>query len=343
MRNFTIYLTALFCLFLTKVFSQETFETRAKSIATNIENITKEEKSALKSEIESVNTELEKGSITKEQADAKKIEFATTRAKNIETRVAQEQDKLNILVKEKVDGKIVENNKTNKHEFTIPVKKDTLASENRLTSQVVFAGGLNNLVTNGSVANSDFAYLKSSFLELGITLKSRLIKDNNFLYLKYGISGMYNKITATDNRYFVENGSQTTLATFPKKLYSTDTHFKNVYVVIPVHLEFDFSKKKIVDGKQILRSQQGFRLGIGGYLGYNTNSKQFLGYYDESGNRVTVREKGNWNVNDWNYGLSTYFGYKDTSLYLKYDLNPLFKNNDVKQNNISLGIRFDFN
>ncbi|MFT6749305.1 MAG: hypothetical protein ACJAQ1_001243, partial [Flavobacterium sp.] len=32
-----------------------------------------------------------------------------------------------------------------------------------------------------------------------------------------------------------------------------------------------------------------------------------------------------------------------TSLYVKYDLNPLFKDNVAKQNNISLGLRFDFN
>jgi hypothetical protein len=30
-------------------------------------------------------------------------------------------------------------------------------------------------------------------------------------------------------------------------------------------------------------------------------------------------------------------------LYLKYDLNPMFKDNAIKQNNISLGVRFDFN
>jgi len=41
--------------------------------------------------------------------------------------------------------------------------------------------------------------------------------------------------------------------------------------------------------------------------------------------------------------LSTYIGYRETSLYLKYDLNPLFQNNAIKQNNISLGVRFDLN
>ena len=65
--------------------------------------------------------------------------------------------------------------------------------------------------------------------------------------------------------------------------------------------------------------------------------------YDLDGHDVTVKEKGGFNTNDFIYGVSTYIGYKATSLYLKYDLNPLFKDNAVKQNNISLGVRFDLN
>jgi hypothetical protein len=37
--------------------------------------------------------------------------------------------------------------------------------------------------------------------------------------------------------------------------------------------------------------------------------------------------------------LTGYLGYKDASLYVKYDLNPLFK--DTETSNISLGVRFD--
>ncbi len=79
MRNFTIYLGALLCLFASRLSAQDigkkeermnqTFEYRARLIAEKIENITKEEKAALKVEVEAVNQELEKGLITKEQAD----------------------------------------------------------------------------------------------------------------------------------------------------------------------------------------------------------------------------------------------------------------------------------
>ena len=59
--------------------------------------------------------------------------------------------------------------------------------------------------------------------------------------------------------------------------------------------------------------------------------------------KLTERIRGDFNTSNFIYGLSTYIGYKETSLYLKYDLNPLFTDNAVKQNNVSLGLRFDFN
>jgi len=110
-----------------------------------------------------------------------------------------------------------------------------------------------------------------------------------------------------------------------------------------VHLEFDFSKTKSdKDGNKIFRSHQGFRFGLGGYVGYNNNSKQFLSV-EVDGKRINERQKGNWNVNDWNYGLSAYAGWSETSLYIKYDINPLFKDNIIDQNNLSLRLRFDLN
>jgi hypothetical protein len=65
--------------------------------------------------------------------------------------------------------------------------------------------------------------------------------------------------------------------------------------------------------------------------------------YEIDGNEVTEKTKGDFNVNDFVYGVSSYIGYKQTSLYVKYDLNPVFADNAIKQNNISMGIRFDWN
>ncbi len=347
MRNFTIYLALFLCLLANKTVAQETFETKARAIAEKIANITKEEKAALKAEIEAVNKELEAGTITKEQADAKKLLLAETRSKNIETRVGQAQDELKELVRQKVEWSTSETTFTVTDSFYIDLKgmkksilKKRNRSERRTTSQFVFAAGVNNLVTDGSVADSDFKYWGSHFYEWGFTSNTRLFKNDNLLHLKYGMSVMYNNLRPTDNRVFVANGDQTDLETFGNNL--KDSRLRNVFVTVPLHLEFDFTKAKEKDGKKIFRTHQSVRFGIGGYAGLRVKSKQKL-CYEIDGNDISVKEKGDFNVNDFIYGVSTYIGYGETSLYLKYDLNPMFKDNAIKQNNISLGVRFDFN
>lgn len=351
MKNFIIYASMLLSLIVTKATAQGTvkvdvqetsFELRVKLIANKIDAITKEEKAALKAEIESVNKELEAGTITKEQADEKKLRFAEIRSKNIETRVGQAQEELKELVNQKVEGKI----KDAKDKITVKwdwTKNDSIRKnrgERRTTSQFVFAAGVNNLVTDKSVAHSDYRYWGSHFYEWGFTSNTRLFKNDNLLHLKYGMSVMYNNLRPTDNRLFVVNGNQTNLETSSVNL--KDSRFRNVYLTVPMHLEFDFTKSKDKDGKKIFRTHESVRFGIGGYAGVRVKSKQKT-KYELDGNDISIKEKGDFNVNDFIYGVSTYIGYKETSIYLKYDLNPLFKDNAIKQNNISLGVRFDLN
>ena len=212
--------------------------------------------------------------------------------------------------------------------------------ESRTTTQFVFAFGLNNLVTNNAAAHSDYRYWGSHFYEFGLATSTRILKNNNLLHARYGLSLMYNNLRPTDNRYFAEYGKQTYLAT--SAIHLKDSRFRNVYIVVPAHLEFDFSGKENKDGKTIFRTHQSFRVGLGGYAGLNIKSKQIL-EFERDGNDVKEKTKGNFNVNDFMYGASAYIGWKDLSLYCKYDLSPLFEDNVVDQNNISLGLRWDWN
>ncbi len=342
------------------------FEKRAKDIANQIKRSTEYEKNALKAEVDSLDIKVANGSISKDKAEDLKLKKAEIRAANIETNVAIEEIKLNELIQETVDGKIiVENgNKRTGTRVTIGSSNDfsddnateiNLTSmkiyhggkdknnrqSKRTTTQFVFAFGVNNLAANKQVANSDYKYWGSHFYEWGLTANTRILQDNNLLHFKYGMSLMYNNLRPTDYRYFVKNGEQTNLETSIVPL--DESRFRNVYLIVPLHLEFDFSKKEIHDGDNYFKTHNGVRVGFGGYAGFRVKSKQILCFDDASGNGVDQKTKGNYNVNDFNYGLSTYIGYKETSLYVKYDLQPLFENNPVKQNNISLGIRFDFN
>lgn len=351
MQKIIFLASTVLCLFASSVFAQETFEQRARVIAERIETITKEEKDALKSEVEAVNKQLDNGEITQEQGDKKKQDLADVRAKNIEAKVALEEAKLTELVKEKVDGKVpVEKflgkggiywNKTPRDPKSDSIRKTI--GENRTTSQFVFALGLNNVITDGdlsSIEGSDYRVAGSHFYEWGVAFNTRLAKNNNLLHAKYGLSLMYNNLRATDNRSFVVNGDQTDLVENPINL--KDSRFRNVYLVLPVHLEFDFTKKKVAGDRTYYRTHESFRFGVGGYAGVNLKSKQII-RYEVDDHTVKERTKGDFNVNDFIYGLSAYIGYGEISLYAKYDLNTIFRDNAVDQNNVSVGVRFDLN
>lgn len=352
----------------TKV-QKETFEQRARKIANKIEFVTKSEKQALKEKVEAIDLQLEKGQISKEEASRLKQEEAQKSAIKIDTAIANYNEELQELIQQKVNGEVASvegseqkggtmivlggssNDSIGKNRTEINIgslkvyhgeedKKRRLSK--RTTSQFVFAFGLNNIITeNESLNESDYKVWGSHFYEWGLTLNSRIFKNHNLLHAKYGLSLMYNNLRPTDNRYFVKNGDVTELQDGFTNF--NESRFRNVYLTAPVHLEFDFTPRKTdKDGNSYFRTHQSFRLGIGGYAGVRIKSKQIL-KYEEDDQKVKVKQKGDFNVNDFNYGLSAYVGYGQLSLYAKYDINPLFKNNAVDQNNVSLGLRFDFN
>jgi len=339
MKTITFYVAALLCLIATKV-SAQSFEERAGEIAKRIESITKQEKDSLKAEVEAVNNQLENNSITTAEANERKQELAEKRAKNIETRVAVEEENLSQLIKDKVDGKV----KREKFRFSFGDKsKDTTITKElsyrRTTSQFVFAFGVNRLVTEDKVDTDNFKW-RSDFYEWGVAWNTRIFKNNNLLHAKYGLSLQYNNLRPDNNMMFVTENGKTFLQDSGRDLDMSRLRFVNL--VVPVHLELDLTKKRTNGDKTYFPSHKSFRLGVGGYTGFNVKEKQILRYSD-NGHDVKEKQKGDFNVNDFIYGVSAYVGYGEVSFYAKYDLQPLFANNDVDSNNLSLGMRFDFN
>lgn len=357
MQKIIVYTVILVSALLMKLQAQETFEEEAKQISIAIEKISEEEKQALKEEVEQINQMLEKGTLTLSQAEEAKMKAANLRANNIEQRIKVEEQRLSELVQKKLDGKLAksdnEDNIIQIGTSTIYIKYDSARDslkrkarqrgERRTTSQFVLAFGLNNHVVDGdwsSLEDSPFEAAGSRFFEWGVAWNSRLAKNNNLLHAKYGFSVMYNTVRPKGNQSFVVNGNQTNLE--ESALNIRKSKFKNVHLVFPVHLEFDFTpKKNNENGTSYFRTQKTFRVGVGGYAGVNLKTKQILRTNENGGNRI--KEKADFNASDFIYGLSTYVGYRDVSLYFKYDLNPVFRSNTIDSNNVSLGLRFDFN
>tara|TARA_R100001369_G_scaffold4044_9_gene12165 strand:+ start:4379 stop:5410 length:1032 start_codon:yes stop_codon:yes gene_type:complete len=312
--------------------------------------IENKEKSALKFRILEINKKLDNKEITASEAEDLKKEASKIAALNIENRIAIIDSRIDLLQRNGYDSygdngdSFIGVRENGKGSFSIglslgesdkPPKYDI-----RTTNKLFLAIGFNNAIGDEqSLEDSPYKLGGSGFVELGWVWQTRLLKDSNFLRLNYGFSFQWNKLDIKNNKYFVQNGDETTLQEFPLDIKKAK--FRVTNLVLPIHFEFGPSKKRDFKDKLRYHTDNSFKIGLGGYGGVRLASLQKITYEDEDGDRVRTKEKRNFNTSNFVYGLSGYIGVGDLSIYAKYDLSPLFKDQAFDQNNISLGLRWD--
>ncbi len=316
-------------------------------------NIQEEEKQKLKVEVEAIIKKLDNGDITSQEAEKLKMDAAKKTALNIENRIAIVDNTIALLERnQKVDKDVREDKLTfriggseggdvgfiylGKEENDKPkIRK----YDRRTSSDFVLAFGFNNAIIEGeSLNDSPYKFGGSRFLEMGWAWKTRVFDNSNFVRLKYGVSLQINGLKPNDNNYFVQQGNQTILENFPYELKKAKLSVSNL--VFPVHFEFGPSKKVEKDDYMRYSTNDKFKIGLGGYGGFNIGTRQKL-KYEIDGERTKEKQKRGFNTTNLVYGVSGYIAFDDTALYVKYDLSPIFNNQAIKQNNISIGVRFD--
>ena len=211
------------------------------------EQIIQEEKDALKFSVENINKRFESGNITEAEAEILKQEVAEKHALNIENRLAIIDNKVALLqrngnIDEDEDGQIILRFGENDNVLYIGPKNKKRKYDRRTTSDLVFAFGLNNAITEGeSLQDSDFKVAGSRFAELGWAWKTRVFKNTNWVRIKYGLSFQFNGLKPIDNRYYVDIGEQTELQEYTLDLEKSKFRMDNL--VVPIHFEFGPSKK----------------------------------------------------------------------------------------------------
>lgn len=315
------------------------------------EDIKNQEKEFLKAEVESINLRLENGELTKEAANNLKKEVAKKRALNIENRIAIINNKIALLERNEDGYQTNDDEGLSKIGFSLGGEEGSFAGVNiksknkpqkydlRTTSDFVLAFGLNNAIVEGeNLDNSPYKFGGSRFLELGWAWKTRVFKNSNFLRFKYGYSFQINGLKPVDNKYFVQQGNQTVLEEFPENLKKSKLSITNL--VFPMHFEFGPSKKTEKKTYYRYSTDNKFKIGLGGYAGFNIGTRQKL-KYELNGERIKDKQKRGFNTTNLVYGLSGYVAFDEVALYVKYDLSPIFKDQLVDQKNISIGVRFD--
>jgi len=358
MTTNTNYVVALIlCLVLGQVAAQEneseTATTPSKAQIEKLEaskkQIESEERELLKAEVERINKLLDDKKITADEAQQMKKDAAKKHAANIQDRIAIVDNKIALIQRNITDDADDDRfilrigSGDDDYEFIYFGKESKMKPrkyDRRTTSDIVFAIGFNNALIEGQdLDDSPYKLGGSGFVELGYAWKTRIFQNTNFFRVKYGFSIQWNKLNIEDNQFFVNNGGDITLEEFP--LNADKIKFRTTNLVFPVHLELGPSRKIERDDYFRYSTRRQFKFGIGGYAGLNIGTLQKIKYDDENGNRTKDKFKGGYNTSDLVYGLSSYIAFGGTALYVKYDLNPIFKDQAVEQNNISVGLRFD--
>ncbi|MBC2838965.1 hypothetical protein [Robiginitalea sp. SC105] len=331
---------------------QEPYERRIENLEQLREQVPTQEKEALKQEILGIEERLIDGEISEAESRRLKEEAAGKRARNIEDRLAMIEREIALLERNEGDVLGTGRRYTDEGEVTaINIrfndedifgwrKRDHPVRYDRRTySDLVVAVGFNNALAKGrSLEESPYKLAGSRFFEIGWTWRTRVFKNSNFMRFHYGVSFQFNGLKPEGNQTFVPEGGQTTLQEFEYDLDKSKFRMDNL--VVPVYLEFGPSRYREYKDHFRYSLDDQFRIGLGGYAGFNLGARQKL-KYDREGERAKDKLKRGYNTSDLVYGLAGYVGVEGVLLYAKYDLNPIFENAEVDEHNISLGLRFD--
>lgn len=354
MKTITFYVTLLLLFLISQcLLAQEDYEKEIEALRVEKERIVEQEKEALKEEVKDINNRIESGDISEAEAKLLKEDVARRRALNIENRTAIIENRIALL--ERNEGKVLrltnedfydEDTRIGIHidgkpAFSFRPKRweRDLKYDRRTYSDLVLAIGFNNALIEGqSLDDSPYRVGGSRFFEMGWQWRTRVFRNSNWMRFHYGFSFQFNGLKPENNQIFVQNGDQTVLEEFEYDLNKAKLRMDNL--VFPVHFEFGPSRFRKTEKTIRYSIRDQFRIGVGGYGGFNLGTRQKL-KYNRDGEDIKDKLKRDYNTSDLIYGLSGYVGVDGVLLYIKYDLNPIFKDAVVEQNNISVGLRFD--
>ena len=331
-----------------------------QSILTRIES---EEKEFLKSKVKEINSKLENGNLSEQEAQDLKLEAAEDSAKNIqdaqslvydwasfqkrkygEVDLEQFQDYDSYLMI--IDELGLSPSSFTFKLFDISSKKETdskslkerdLPYSNRTFSDLFIGISFNNAVLDGgSIDDTSFKFGGSRSFEIGYEWSTRVFKESNFLRINYGFSFQFNGLKPKDNQIFVQNGEQTELESFEFDLEKSKFRMDNL--ILPVHLQFGESKTTVLDNGNKRFSDHSFKVGVGGFAGINLANTQKL-KFDDGRRNEKLKQRDDFNTNNLLYGLSAYVGWETFSIFAQYNLNPIFTDNVRDLNNFQIGVR----
>ncbi|MEL7146967.1 MAG: hypothetical protein AAFO69_11400 [Bacteroidota bacterium] len=107
-------------------------------------------------------------------------------------------------------------------------------------------------------------------------------------------------------------------------------------------LDFSYGTRRKEKNGQVkkvtTRKRRGIRIGLGGYAGLRLGSKTKI-VTNDGGGRDRSKDKDDFSLSNFRYGVRAQFGFKGFDFFANYDLNPIFQDGvSPELNGFSFGI-----
>lgn len=241
-------------------------------------------------------------------------------------------DKMQQNKVEKVMSVIVNmQNEEKNTQDSVEVKKKSKNSRTNFSFDIDL--GLNTFanIPDNSGDAYDLKPMGSRYVSLNQHFDARIGGQKSPFYLTTGFELAFNNFMLDKNRYVADQDGQTLFLkepidgrSFEKSKLTTSS------LNVPLMASLKFKNKKGKDA---------FTIGAGGFAGYRLGGHTKLKYQQEA-KTIKDKERGSYNMEDFQYGVNFVIGYRKIELFGKYNLNELFKDKrGPSMNLLSFGFR----
>lgn len=185
--------------------------------------------------------------------------------------------------------------------------------------------GTNNYLSDGKFPDSDNAAYAvrpwgSWYLAVNSIQRTRVARK---FFVEWGVGLSWYTFKFQEDNVAIQKGNDEVSFVYDAQhdeyiKSKLGASFVNVSLVPVLDFGGRGRKSRLWDGHS-----NAFRIGAGGYAGYRISSRSKIVYKDGSG-REKFKDKDNFYLNNFRYGLRVQLGFRSTDLFFNYDLNELF-------------------
>ncbi len=165
----------------------------------------------------------------------------------------------------------------------------------------------------------------------------RLFGENSGVTFNPGLGLGLDKLEFKDDRnLFLDAETGTTELLDVKEVYGQNidiskNNFAMNYIDVPLEIRYHFNKSNY---------DKGFRVTLGGKVGFLFDSQTKIAYTDENGVQRKIKDKQSYGLNPIRYGVYTKLGFSGFNFWGYYGLNDVFESGpfDTKAKQISFGV-----